>query len=107
MTDRREAFTKLLDAYGIDPDGNDYSGEEDARLTLDGDPDYPLDRFAAVTHSGEFTYIRCFATLDGATRHEVANVNDSLYAEAPGEIVDLDSGEKFAPDWSTLRWKAV
>lgn len=104
---RLEAYKAVLDDYGIDPNGTSYSGEEDAAATIEGDPDYPLERYCVVTHSGEYVYAKCHRTFDVATKEAVANCDDSLYAESPGTIIDLDTGAVYEPVWDELPWRRI
>lgn len=104
---RLAAYKALLDEVGIDPEENIYSGEEDAALTLAGHPDYPLCRYAAVTYSSEYVYVTLRPSFKLAADYAVSNCTDNLYAEAPGRVIDLDTGETYEPDWDNLPWKKL
>lgn len=107
MTDLAAAFKELCDEYGIDPESNDYSGEEDARLYLDPDEDedYALAPWVVVSHAGEYTYLKCYASRGDAISHAFENVSDDLYAEAPSAIVNLETGARLVPDFDQCPWK--
>ncbi len=103
---REDAYRALLDEYGIDPDGATYSGEEDAKLQLDGDD--PIRKYAIVTVSGEYPYVTArHDTLRLAKRAATSYVSDDVYAESPVLIVNLDTGTRYEPDWDALPWKKV
>jgi hypothetical protein len=104
--DYADGFRRLCDEYGIEPENDDTTMNEDAGLYLDPeDSDYVLDQFVLVSHAGEYAYLKCFATLDLAKREAFYNVDDDIYAEAPSLIVDLDTGERWKPDYAQCPWK--
>jgi hypothetical protein len=99
---RREALQKLADEYGIDPhDHNTTAGEDLAEYLLEGER---IEQWVAVTGAGDYVYLYPrYATIGAARSAAFGNVADSLYAEYPLEVVNLDTGERWAPDWPTLR----
>lgn len=106
---RCRALLALSKRHDIDLDAP-YSGAEDLGLMLDGDPDYPVERYALVTSSGGdeggYRYIYCEPTLDAAKLHAFDNIDDDIYAELPIEIVDLDGGfQDDGVEYSTPKFK--
>ena len=102
---RLERYKDVLEKCGIDPDGDSYSGEEDAQLHISGE--VPLARYCVVTQCGEFTYAKANCeTLDCAKGCALEYINDDLFQESPVAIIDLDTGERLEPDFSTVQWKA-
>lgn len=116
-TPRQKALRKLSFEHGLEIEHLDHysdSAREDIaeyfyadRWDTDepGDTPKPVSRFAVVTEAGEFTYVKAdWDTLEAAARAAVENINDDLYAESPYEIVDLDSDDRYRPDWTTVQW---
>lgn len=101
--DRTEAYRHVCDSYGVDLDDN-YSGAEDAQLHLDGEE--PIERYCVVTESGEWVYAYPTAkSIPDALAKAKLYIGDSLFAETPQAIVDLDTGETLEPDWDAVPFK--
>lgn len=109
---RLEAFEKVLAEFHIDPKAMGSTGEEDAAEAIEQHQsgEVPLERFCLVTtaHSGGCQLFYAYAQdhdLVGAMNRAIESIDDSLFAETPVRIIDLDTGERKEPDWRTLQWK--
>lgn len=101
---RADAYRRVLKDHGIDLTA-DYTGAEDAAEWLDG---REIGRFAVITQAERFTYATPSAeTLEEATRAAVEHSTDSLFAEGPVAVIDLDTGEEHRPAWDRLPWERV
>jgi 8-oxo-dGTP pyrophosphatase MutT (NUDIX family) len=104
--DREAALRALGEEHGIDPSivPANYSGEEDLVEILEAGDYLAWDScFAAVTSASEYRYVKVYETFAKADRAATENLADSIFAESPVEIVDLDTGKKFLP---VVGWKA-
>lgn len=108
---------ELCRYYGVTPGDFSSSAGDDASDYLpywDTDdnelatPTKAISRWAAVTSSGEFNYIYpAYDTKEAAKDKAVTNVSDSIYAETPVILVNLDTGSRYSPNWSKLTWRGT
>lgn len=101
---RREMLAMIADAFDIM--GDDYSGGEDMAFNLA----HPagLGRYCAVTVAGEHHYAYPICdSLAEAKERAVANIGDSIYAEHPVCVVNLDTGKRYEPNFRRLPWKVA
>jgi hypothetical protein len=108
LSPRQLAYLKLCERHGIVIGDDSSSAGEDAALyfSYGGEPpDCVVERFAAVTVAGDFRYAYPdFSTLADAAAGAVKNIADDVFMEAPLCVADLDTGERFYPQWDTLQW---
>jgi hypothetical protein len=107
---REDRFRELCEEFGLAVERSRpaYSGEEDAQAYLDPENmDYVLERYCTVTHSGEYAYLSCHASLEEAQARAFYFCNDQTYAESPDRVVDLDIGTVYVPDFARTPWKAI
>ena len=98
---RRAALLALADEFFIDPKDKSRSAGEDLAEILAED----IPQLAIVTRTGggeDFSYIRVAETLDDAVRIATHHCGDSIFAEYPHRIENLDTGVRFTPAWSDL-----
>lgn len=112
ITKRRERLLKIAHYHGLMHDGEpdtDYTGGEDFRDLLDdlndGFYDHTKELWAVVTTAAEYRYIKLAANFDRAVELAIENVRDSIFAESPYEIVNLDTGAGYSPLWRTITWR--
>ena len=102
--ERLAAFRSVIDAAGIDPTDTSYSGGEDAASYLNNET--PIKRFCVLTRSGDFDYAYANSdTIEEAKEWAMINVADDCFAETPVAIIDLDTGARIVPLWSTTQWE--
>lgn len=106
MTRTAELLAMMLE-YQADPEDYDEGEEEDPRPYLNGESE--LERFACVTvnyssHGYEKPFFLFFPERDAAELRAMEYVQDDIFEEIPVEVRDLDTGEKWMPDWSSLKW---
>jgi hypothetical protein len=109
---RERAYFELCVRHGVlGPDDRGrlsevpttYSGTEDAVDQLLGED--PICRYAIVTEHGEHVYVTARNDyLADAKRSAAENLGDHIYAETPMEIVNLDNGKVYEPDWGKVAW---
>jgi len=96
--ERKAAYRKVIEAFGIDPEDVSNSGCEDAASYLNDET--PIKRFCVVTQSGEWNYAYANSeTLNDAKEWAMMNITDPEFAETPVAIIDLDAGTRLAPRW--------
>lgn len=100
---RRERFAALLAAHGQTPDDYDEEVEEDPRPYLYGDE--PISRFVCVTANSGKTYFYSFDSRGAAESRACEYADDSLFAETPVAVVDLDTGATWTPQWQDLPFR--
>lgn len=102
-TDYREAYAKVCERFAINPKDTSTAAGEDAGLILSGDE--PCERYCVVTRNSDITYAYADdKTTEDARSHAIRNVDDSIFAEIPVAIIDLQTGEEMRPDWTSLPW---
>lgn len=105
MNARVDKYKTILAEFGIDPTDDSYSGGEDAGLHLSGES--PIERFCVVTRHESFVYAKAiWPDLESAQAAAVEYIADDTFFEVPVAIIDLDTGERFAPVME-IPWKRV
>lgn len=105
---RRDAFRSLLAEYEVSEEEYDRGEEEDPRPFVAGRS--RCSQFVCVTlnyssRGGPMPFfLPTFDSLADAQRRAVEFAADDVFEELPVEVRDLDSGESWGPDWSTLGW---
>lgn len=108
MITRSDRLKKLAELYGLSLDVVHNCGDEDIQEYFDPIDSKTIEKYAVITRSGEFAYIKADAQyMSEAEADSVANINDPIYSESPCVFVDLDTGQEYYPDWNSLVWKAV
>lgn len=110
--DRRlVAFKELMDRHYQTPDDYDTGAEEDPRPYFAREA--ALGRYVCVTANpvpgnsdGKTFFLPRFDDLADAQARAIEFADDDVFAEMPVEIVDLDTGRRWHPSWSSLRWRA-
>jgi hypothetical protein len=106
MSALKYAYKAVLDEFGIDPEDDTYSGGEDAGEFMSGERE--IERFCSVTQSGDFFYANPITDdFDSAKERCVMYIGDPLYAEMPVCVIDLETGQRWEPDWSVITWQEV
>jgi hypothetical protein len=93
---RLSRLREVIREHGIVTDTPGVSSTDDLAPYLSGDE--PIRRWCAVTQGGEFTYAypEC-KSEDEARSLAECNAADSVWAESPVAIVDLDTGDEQRP----------
>lgn len=103
---RRDAFKALLDRFYASPDDYDEEVEEDPRPYLRDDDPTPLERYVCVTdHEGRAFFLPTFTDVFSAQARAVEYARDDLFAETPVAIIDLDTGDEWTPQWSSMPFR--
>lgn len=106
MSDRAESYRAILKRFSINPEDTSYSGAEDAAELLSGERE--MCRYCLVTSAGDFFYAYAYdGTLEAAKKRAFESIDDPLFAESPITIIDLDTGEEWKPDYTTVQWDKV
>lgn len=96
---RMGRFLDLCTEHGVSPrESSPISADEDAYVYVREDDPLPLGRFAVVTAAGEYFYVKAgYDELADAQRAAEANMDDTIYVEAPVAVVDLVTGQAWSP----------
>ncbi len=102
--DYRDAYAKVCKRFAIDPKDPSTTAGEDAGLILSGED--PCERYCVVTRNGDITYAYANdTTLEEAQARAIGNVNDSIHAETPIAVIDMNTGDEWAPNWRAMPWQ--
>lgn len=109
---RLEMLRRAIDYYCIDEDPENGSGVDVSfAFGRAEDPDDNVEqcpRFLAVTARDDDTrYGYLCEVLTAAMVKAVENCGDTIAAEWPVAIVDLDTGRQTIPSWDDLPWRPV
>lgn len=110
QTKRRDAFARLLAAYGLGPTDYDEGEEEDPRPYLDGELSvlpWALVTVNYTSHGEAKYFFLLFDAIGEAMERGVRFAQDDIFEELPVEVVNLDTGASFEPDYDALPWKKV
>lgn len=105
--DRLKAYRAVLEEFSIDPAEGTHTGAEDAAERIEGHEsgEEPLNRYCVVKFSGDLSYsYPNYDNLEEAKAFATEDTADTLFAESPVAIIDLDTGERIVPQWESLQW---
>ncbi|MBJ7469669.1 MAG: hypothetical protein JHD16_00125 [Solirubrobacteraceae bacterium] len=103
-TDYRDAYAQVCKRFAIDPKDTGTTAGEDAGHILSGED--PCERYCVVTRNGDITYAYAQdTTLEEAFARAVCNIDNSIHAETPIAVIDLHTGEEWAPNWRAMPWE--
>lgn len=102
MAVRHYRFLTLASKYGIDEDCEHSAGEDFIEIEQEYALSGRVERYATVTSGGEWFYLKTWSDFQNAAAAASENMADDLFAEAPVEIIDLETGKQFLP---VVIWK--
>lgn len=103
---RREALRALAGTHGLTIGSYRTTANEDISEFFGDDPTR-IERWAAVTAGSEIRYIYpLYQRKSDAVAKATEHIGDSIFAEFPVAVVNLDTGTRYTPRWSSLVWRS-
>lgn len=103
---RREALRTLAESHGLTIGSYRTTANEDISEFFGDDPTR-IERWAAVTAGSEIRYIYpLYQHKSAAVAKAIEHIGDSMFAEYPVAVVNLDTGRRYRPRWSSLVWRS-